>query len=53
MARRVVMPTARRGQAAPPRPALAVQTALPDALLIPLEQLVPDPGQPRRHEHDD
>lgn len=49
MARRSIGPTAGRGQAAPAAPVAPAQTLLTNALLAPLDQLVPDPGQPRRH----
>ncbi len=49
MARRPVGPTAGRGQAAPTAPVAPAQTMLTNALLVPLVQLAPDPGQPRRH----
>ncbi len=49
MPRRTVTPTVGRSQVAPVRPLAPAQTALPDALLVPVEQIVPDPGQPRRH----
>jgi len=49
VARRPVGPTAGRGQAAPAAPIVPTQTLLTNALLVPLDQLVPDPGQPRRH----
>ncbi len=49
MPRRTVTPTVGRGQVAPVRPLAPAQTALPDALLVPVDQIVPDPGQPRRH----
>lgn len=49
MARRPVGPTAGRGQAAPAAPVAPAQVLLTNALLVPLDQLAPDPGQPRRH----
>jgi len=49
VARRPVGPTAGRGQAAPAAPVAPAQILLTNALLVPLDQLVPDPGQPRRH----
>ncbi len=49
MARRSIGPTAGRGQAAPATPVAPAQTMLTNALLVPLDQLAPDPGQPRRH----
>jgi len=49
VARRPVGPTAGRGQAAPAAPLAPAQTLLTNALLVPLVQIAPDPGQPRRH----
>lgn len=49
MARRPIAPVAGRGQIAPAQPLLPTQTLLPNAFEVPLDQLVPDPGQPRRH----
>lgn len=49
MARRAVGPVAGRRQAEPAQPVAPAQILLTNALLVPLDQLVPDPGQPRRH----
>ncbi len=49
MARHPVGPTAGRGQVVPTAPVAPAQTMLTNALLVPLDQLAPDPGQPRRH----
>ncbi len=49
MARRSVAPVARRGQAAAVHAPVPTQTAHPAALMVPVDQLVADPGQPRRH----
>ncbi len=49
MAKRSVAPVARRGQAAAVHVPVPTQTAHPAALMVPVEQLVADPGQPRRH----
>ncbi len=49
MARRTIAPSVGRRQDTLPRHALPSQVVLPDALLMPVEQIVPDPGQPRRH----
>jgi len=49
MARRAVRPVAGRRQAEPAQPVAPAQILLTNALLVPLDQLVPDPGQPRRH----
>lgn len=53
MARRPVGPTAGRGQSAPVAPAAPIQTMLTNALSVALDQIVPDPGQPRRHFDED
>jgi len=49
VARRVIAPTVGRGQATPAPPSVPAQVLLSTALLVPLDQLAPDPGQPRRH----
>ena len=49
MPRRPVAPIACRGQAVSARVSAPTQTANPSALMVPVDQLMPDPGQPRRH----
>jgi len=49
VARRPIGPTAGRRQVDPAAPLAPAQTQLTNALLVPLDQLAPDPGQPRRH----
>jgi len=49
VARRSAGPVAGRRQVDPAAPVAAAQTQLTNALLVPLDQLAPDPGQPRRH----
>src|ERR671932_1196205 len=49
MPRRPVAPIAGRGQAVSTRVPAPTQMVHPSALLVPVDQLVPDPGQPRRH----
>ena len=49
MPRRAVAPIAGRGQTVSARMPAPTQTAHPSALMVPVDQLVPDPGQPRRH----
>ena len=49
MPRRTVAPIAGRGQAASARGTALTQMAHPAALMVPVDQLIPDLGQPRRH----